>query len=106
MIRVAGIACVLLLMLDPEIWLPDLDSHQDKRLNRPPCYFDTTWQWRCRHPALSRRFRCPPVLWSTCDSWIYLKERGTCIVPFRRRMPHVFDHGSNLKLVGMAGFPP
>ena len=30
----------------------------------------------------------------------------TCIVPFRRRMPHVFDHGSNLKLVGMAGFPP
>ena len=30
----------------------------------------------------------------------------TCIVPFRRRMPHVFGHGSNLKLVGMAGFPP
>ena len=30
----------------------------------------------------------------------------TCIVPFRRRMPHVFDHDSNLKLVGMAGFPP
>ena len=29
-------------------WLPGLDSHQDKRLNRPPCYFDTTWQWRCR----------------------------------------------------------
>jgi hypothetical protein len=28
---------------------------------------------------------------------------STCIVPFRRRMPHVFDHGSNLKLVGMAG---
>ena len=27
----------------------------------------------------------------------------TCIVPFRRRMPHVFDHSSNLKLVGMAG---
>ena len=27
----------------------------------------------------------------------------TCIVPFRRRMPHIFDHGSNLKLVGMAG---
>ena len=27
----------------------------------------------------------------------------TCIVPFRRRMPHVFDHGSNSKLVGMAG---
>src|SRR5262245_5219189 len=27
----------------------------------------------------------------------------TCIVPFRRRMPHVFDHGS---MVGTAGFPP
>ena len=38
----------LLLTLHPEKWLPDLDSHQDKRLNRPPCYFDTTWQWRCR----------------------------------------------------------
>src|ERR1043165_2513034 len=37
----------LLLTLPPEKWLPDLDSHQDKRLNRPPCYFDTTWQWRC-----------------------------------------------------------
>ena len=34
----------LLLTLHPEKWLPDLDSHQDKRLNRPPCYFDTTWQ--------------------------------------------------------------
>ena len=32
-------------------WLPDLDSHQDKRLNRPPCYFDTTWQWRCRQDS-------------------------------------------------------
>src|SRR5204862_5640228 len=38
----------LLLTLHPENWLPDLDSHQDKRFNRPPCYFDTTWQWRCR----------------------------------------------------------
>lgn len=35
----------LLLTLHPEKWLPDLDSHQDKRLNRPPCYFDTIWQW-------------------------------------------------------------
>lgn len=34
-------------------WLPDLDSHQDKRFNKPPCYFDTIWQWNCRrelHP--------------------------------------------------------
>jgi hypothetical protein len=40
----------LLLTIHPENWLPDLDSHQDKRFNRPPCYFDTIWQlnWRCR----------------------------------------------------------
>ena len=37
-------------------WLPDLDSHQDKRLNRPPCYFDTTWQWRCRQDLHPHRF--------------------------------------------------
>ena len=30
----------------------------------------------------------------------------TCIVPFRRRMPHMFDHGSNLKLVSAAGLAP
>ncbi len=35
-------ACIC---LPSEKWLPDLDSHQDKRLNRPPCYFDTIWQW-------------------------------------------------------------
>src|SRR5471030_1106564 len=29
-----------------------------------------------------------------------------CIVPFRRRMPHIFDHGSKLKLVSAAGFAP
>ena len=60
----------LLLTLHPEKWLPDLDSHQDKRLNRPPCYFDTTWQ-------IGAAGRIP-----------------TCIVPFRRRMPHVFGHDS------------
>ena len=27
----------------------------------------------------------------------------TCIVPLRRRMPHIFDHGSILKLVSAAG---
>ena len=31
---------------------------------------------------------------------------STCIVPFRRRMPHVFGHGSNLKLVSTAGVAP
>src|SRR5437588_13004492 len=31
---------------------------------------------------------------------------STCIVPLRRRMPHVFGHSSNLKLVSAAGFAP
>ena len=53
-------------------WLPDLDSHQDKRFNRPPCYFDTTWQFEIGAAA----------------------KIPTCIIPLRRRMPHVFDHGS------------
>ena len=30
----------------------------------------------------------------------------TCIVPFRRRMPDIFDHGSKLKLVSAAGVAP
>src|SRR6185295_11034192 len=30
----------------------------------------------------------------------------TCIVPFRKRMPHMFGHGSNLKLVSAAGIAP
>src|SRR5947208_8889311 len=30
----------------------------------------------------------------------------TCIVPFRRRMPYVFDHGSISKLVSAAGLAP
>ena len=30
----------------------------------------------------------------------------TCIVPFRRRMPDNFDHGSKLKLVSAAGVAP
>jgi hypothetical protein len=30
----------------------------------------------------------------------------TCIVPFRRRTPHVFGHDSNLKLVSAAGLAP
>jgi hypothetical protein len=37
--------------LSTDDWLPDLDSHQDKRFNKPPCYFDTTWQWRCRQDS-------------------------------------------------------
>src|SRR5437867_10329983 len=30
----------------------------------------------------------------------------TCIVPLRRRMPLLFGHGSNLKLVSAAGLAP
>ena len=30
----------------------------------------------------------------------------TCMSPLRRRMPDVFDHGSNLKLVSAAGLAP
>src|SRR6266853_5523454 len=55
-----------------------------ERLNRPPCYFDTTWQWLIGAAG----------------------RTSTCIVPLRRRMPDVFDHGSNLRMVGTAGFPP
>ena len=44
------------------------------RFNKPSCYFDTTWQLRLG--AAGR------IL--------------TCIVPLRRRMPDVFDHGSGL----------
>src|SRR3989442_1168396 len=30
----------------------------------------------------------------------------TCIVPFRKRMPRMFSHGSSLKLVSAAGLAP
>src|SRR6202162_6035492 len=45
-----------------------------ERLNRPPCYFDTTWQLGIG--AASR----------IC----------TRIGSFRRRMPHVFGHNSEM----------
>ena len=74
----------LLLTLHPEIGCQGWTRTNTERLNRPPCYFDTTWQFE-----IGAAGRSP-----------------TCIVPFRRRMPDVFDHGSNLKLVGTAGFSP
>ena len=60
---------------------------------------------------------CHYTLKNGCQTWTRTKTSGltgrratltlpgngaagripTCIVPFRRRMPHVFDHGSNLK---------
>src|SRR6185436_15237899 len=85
----------LLLTLHPEIGCQSWTRTNTERLNRPPCYFDTTWQIE-----IGAAGRTP-----------------TCIVPFRRRMPDEFDHGSNLKwlaepklgerrLVGTAGFSP
>ena len=61
-----------------------------------------------------------------CQSWTRTKTNGltkrratltppgkgaagrtsTCIVPLGRRVPHVFGHSSNLKLVSAAGFAP
>src|SRR5437660_6854833 len=38
----------LLLTLNPEIGCQGWTRTNTERLNRPPCYFDTTWQWRCR----------------------------------------------------------
>src|SRR5262245_14212705 len=57
----------LLLTLHPEKWLPDLDSHQDKRLNRPPCYFDTIWQMvlPAGFPPASFRLEDGCLLYST-----------------------------------------
>src|SRR6266487_4684330 len=51
----------LLLTLHPEKWLPDLDSHQDKRFNRPPCYFDTTWPRRFCFIGLNRPTILHPI---------------------------------------------
>ena len=63
----------LLLTLHPEIGCQGWTRTNTERLNRPPCYFDTTWQWLTGAAGRSR----------------------TCISPLRRRMPHMFDHGSN-----------
>ena len=41
----------LLLTIHPEIGYQGWTRTNTERLNRPPCYFDTTWQlvnWRCR----------------------------------------------------------
>ena len=70
----------LLLTLHPEIGCQGWTRTNTERLNRPPCYFDTTWQW-----LIGAAGRIP-----------------TCIVPLRRRMPDVFDHGSNLRMARRA----
>ena len=74
----------LLLTIHPEIGCQGWTRTNTVRFNKPSCYFDTTWQLGIG--AAGR----------IC----------TCIVPLRRRMPDVFDHGSSLKLVSAAGFAP
>src|SRR5438552_9295502 len=66
------------------------------------------------HPELAARVGLAPTPCGLTNRRATLTPPGngaagripTCIVPFRRRMPHVFGHDSNLKLVGMAGFSP
>src|SRR6185436_12616180 len=70
----------LLLTLHPEIGCQSWTRTNTERLNRPPCYFDTTWEFE-----IGAAGRTP-----------------TCIVPFRTRMPDVFDHGSNLNMARRA----
>lgn len=41
----------LLLTLHPENGCQGWTRTNTERLNRPPCYFDTTWQWRCRQDS-------------------------------------------------------
>src|SRR5512137_109103 len=55
-----------------------------ERLNRPPCYFDTTWQWVIGAAGRSR----------------------TCISSFRRRTPDLFRPRQRTEMVGAAGFSP
>src|SRR2546426_12511106 len=84
MVRVGRSCTCDLLVPNPEIGCQGWTRTNTERLNRPPCYFDTTWQWLIGAAG----------------------RTSTCIVPLRRRMPDVFDHGSNLRMVGTAGFPP
>ena len=44
----------LLLTLHPENGCQGWTRTNTERLNRPPCYFHTTWQWRCRQDWLPK----------------------------------------------------
>ena len=66
----------LLLTLHPEIGCQGWTRTNTVRFNKPSCYFDTTWQFEIGAAG----------------------RTSTCIVPLRRRMPDVFDHGSFLSL--------
>ena len=65
----------LLLTIHPENGCQGWTRTNTERLNRPPCYFHTTWQL-----LIGAAGRIP-----------------TCISPLRRRMPDIFGHDSNLK---------
>src|SRR5437660_2575992 len=41
----------LLLTLHPEIGCQGWTRTNTVRFNKPSCYFDTTWQWRCRQDS-------------------------------------------------------
>ena len=72
----------LLLTIHPEIGCQGWTRTNTVRVNKPSCYFiNTTWQFEIGAAG----------------------RTSTCIVPLRRRMPDMFDHGSNLKMVGTAG---
>src|SRR6266498_606089 len=61
MVRVAGVAPAtssfrsrkagLLLTLHPENGCQGWTRTNTERLNRPPCYFHTAWQWCCRQDS-------------------------------------------------------
>ena len=74
----------LLLTLHPEIGCQSWTRTNTERLNRPPCYFDTTWQ-----SLIGAAGR-------TC----------TCISSFRKRMPHRFRPRQHLEMVSAAGIAP
>src|SRR5579859_1880192 len=62
----------LLLTIHPENGCQGWTRTNTERLNRPPCYFHTTWQL-----LIGAAGRIP-----------------TCMNPLRRRMPDVFGHDS------------
>ena len=78
----------LLLTLHPEIGCQGWTRTNTVRFNKPSCYFDTTWQWLAESKPEAKTGAAG--------------RSSTCIIPFRRRMPRVFDHGSNLKLARRA----
>jgi len=58
--------------------------------------------WCCRQDGLPK----PCKLGAQKRRFATANCNLTCIVPFRRRMPDIFDQGSELKLVSAAGVAP